>query len=103
MADEHSRTKARMYCLDCDYPLDALKSDQCPECGLWFDYRDPRTFAASPSKPITRWIERKWFPLLSFVAVAGSVFLVVGGLGLIGMVINWMLELVATWRTWAGL
>ena len=33
-----------MFCLDCDYPLDFLDVNRCPECGREFDLQDPTTF-----------------------------------------------------------
>lgn len=33
-----------MHCLDCDYALNHLTSNRCPECGRLFDPNDPTTF-----------------------------------------------------------
>ncbi len=44
-------TPAKMYCLDCDYPLDQLSSDRCPECGREFNPDDPSTFRVRLSRP----------------------------------------------------
>ncbi len=42
----------RMFCLQCDYPLDRLPSNRCPECGLEFDLEDPETFRVRLPQPL---------------------------------------------------
>ena len=38
-------TSPTRHCLGCDYALDGLSEERCPECGRTFDHQDPRTFA----------------------------------------------------------
>lgn len=40
MKDRHRR------CLDCDYILDGLHAQRCPECGREFDFNDEKTFTS---------------------------------------------------------
>ena len=42
--------RATMYCLGCDYVLDGLASDRCPECGRGFDRSDVSTYALRPDQ-----------------------------------------------------
>jgi hypothetical protein len=37
-----------MFCLECSYPLDHLKSSVCPECGREFDRVDEQTYRSLP-------------------------------------------------------
>jgi len=39
-------------CLHCNYPLDAIDSTTCPECGRAFDPDDPSTFKRVLSDPV---------------------------------------------------
>lgn len=34
--------------MQCQYPLEHLSSNMCPECGRSFDPTDPSTFASGP-------------------------------------------------------
>ena len=38
-------------CVACGYPLYGLPSQTCPECGRWFDPRDPSTFRVGGQTP----------------------------------------------------
>ncbi len=42
-----------IFCLGCDYPLGALASSCCPECGLDFDLEDAGTFRRALVSPTT--------------------------------------------------
>lgn len=53
MPDEHDEsgpTRGTMFCIGCDYPLDGLSANTCPECGRGFDLRNIVTYrhVASP-------------------------------------------------------
>lgn len=37
-----------MRCTSCGYDLQNLQNHRCPECGQWFDPRDPSSFLARP-------------------------------------------------------
>jgi hypothetical protein len=41
-----------MYCLNCRYPLIALDTHRCPECGRPFNPQDPGTFARRAAVPV---------------------------------------------------
>jgi hypothetical protein len=43
-----------MFCRACGYPLDALTTPRCPECGHGFNPSDDLTFGGSPEHPILR-------------------------------------------------
>lgn len=38
------------YCLKCRYPLEHLRQNLCPECGLPFDLADPDSYARTTGK-----------------------------------------------------
>lgn len=40
------------YCRACSYPLRAIDSEACPECGRAFDPKDPRTTTAHSAGPV---------------------------------------------------
>jgi len=46
--------KPSMYCRQCQYVLDGLPDNRCPECGTEFEPTDPATFWLAP-KPPWRW------------------------------------------------
>ena len=59
-----------MYCLRCLYPLFALASRTCPECGRPFDPRDPATFGSRSRRPFMVWVA-----LPMRLAIAASIIL----------------------------
>lgn len=65
--------KLSRFCLDCDYPLDHLGSQYCPECGRWFDLKDPRTFRAPDPPPHKGDVIVPLVTALIFVACPGFV------------------------------
>lgn len=47
---------ATIFCRDCGYALDGLRTHECPECGRGFDPADPSTFYSKKTPgPIARW------------------------------------------------
>ena len=42
------------FCKQCFYPLDALTSQYCPECGRWFHSDRAHTYFPKPRQPIYR-------------------------------------------------
>ncbi len=40
------------FCKSCNYPLDRLGTQRCPECGLAFDFDDPMSFNFGLPRPI---------------------------------------------------
>ena len=59
-------THTEMYCLDCNYPLNGVAGDNCPECGGWFDAHDATTYSDHPRAP---WIIRVFVPVTSLFAL----------------------------------
>jgi hypothetical protein len=54
-----TRSTDNAFCLACGYPLRALPTSRCPECGRPFDPADPRTMSlGQPLRPWQRWLLR---------------------------------------------
>ncbi len=47
-----SEVPPKMFCFRCDYPLDRLPTNCCPECGLEFDIEDPESFRVRLTDPV---------------------------------------------------
>ncbi|MEM9418991.1 MAG: hypothetical protein AAGA25_08085 [Planctomycetota bacterium] len=71
---------ANDFCRVCDYPLQNLTSDKCPECGAHVDADDPRTYwDAINESQMEAWAIRMFlFFLLPFL------LLIIGLLSLFG-------------------
>jgi uncharacterized paraquat-inducible protein A len=55
MADQDSKpSRPTMWCLDCDYVLDGLNENRCPECGREFDRSDVHSFRRAPKTFVAR-------------------------------------------------
>lgn len=80
MADERTtRTTDNAYCIACGYPLRALSSNRCPECGRTFDPANPRTMIFG--RPLRPWQQLLLRPVswpaitLALLATLGLVYL----------------------------
>ncbi|MEM6855091.1 MAG: hypothetical protein AAF593_11850 [Planctomycetota bacterium] len=62
-----------MYCRRCHYNLQGLDSGVCPECGLAFDPRQPRTYWDG-KLPLMRWFWT-WSIFFTFATFAGGVLM----------------------------
>ena len=63
-----------MYCRRCHYNLQGLQSGVCPECGLAFDPRQPRTYWDG-KLPLMRWFWT-WSIFFTFATFAGGVLII---------------------------
>jgi hypothetical protein len=59
-----------MFCRYCDYILDGLPSNRCPECGRNFDPDDPRTYRLRTPQSLRRRLVLAPLILLPIVAIA---------------------------------
>ncbi len=67
-----------MKCLDCQYDLQAITGNVCPECGCDFDKSDPTTFETRQRVSVGQKFDRAAY--LFFVLMSGSsVFHVLSG------------------------
>jgi len=67
-----------MYCLDCDYQLGNLTTNQCPECGRAFNPNDMGTVRTAPKSAVTNFIEALMpfrYAILGVLLVAQQLFL----------------------------
>jgi len=48
---EHGPTHPTRYCRQCQYVLDGLTENRCPECGTTFEPGDPSTYWRTPQGP----------------------------------------------------
>ncbi len=58
-------------CLDCDYPLQHLQTNRCPECGREFDPADPKSMNMGRKIGTTAWwwigpVSRKMYAAIGF-------------------------------------
>jgi hypothetical protein len=63
------------YCIDCNYPLQGLTSNRCPECGRAFDPADPKSISARPVGPLARFLLRPPGRIVFVVAILASLSL----------------------------
>jgi hypothetical protein len=61
-------TSPTRYCRQCQYFLDGLTENRCPECGTPFEPGDPSTFQTVPRDPRqTRAYRHCWYSLICLV------------------------------------
>jgi hypothetical protein len=60
-----------MYCLKCDYGLTGVPPGPCPECGVWFDPAQPRTYAEWPRAERWRHVQMSAGSLLVPIVFTG--------------------------------
>lgn len=71
-------------CLHCDYVLEGLKDNQCPECGQSFDPHDPDTYASRIGERTLRWsvwtgrFILAWMLIVGVPAATAAVLAIVG-------------------------
>jgi len=73
-----------MYCYACQYNLNNLGQNSCPECGKPFDPKDPTTFLSQPIAPLPLLGEERTAALSLFFAghrILGFLFLLAMQLG----------------------
>jgi hypothetical protein len=75
---EHGPTRPTRYCRKCQYVLDGLPEDRCPECGTPFEPGDPSTYwrAADNARALADRTAAAWRDcLLSACCLAGLALL----------------------------
>ena len=58
-----------MHCIDCDYDLQHLDTNRCPECGRPFDKEDEKTFRPVPLTGRKRYLKSEIHMTLFIVAL----------------------------------